>query len=100
MWRTNHYIDTSVILDGDTLSVFATNRHLAETAGVHVEVADRIVALNSAEVLTGPEAKAANSFERPEIVKSQPLIGVEIAENKAAVDLPLLSVAAMTFRLR
>jgi alpha-N-arabinofuranosidase len=95
-----HYIDTSAILNGDTLHVFATNRHLAETADVHVEVVDRaIVALDSAEVLTG-EAKAANSFEQPDVIKPQPLAEVKIAENKTAVELPPLSVAAMTFRLR
>jgi alpha-N-arabinofuranosidase len=95
------YIDTSAILNGDTLHIFATNRHLSETASVQVNLVDQpITALDSAEILTGPDAKAANSFEQPDVIKPQPLTEVHIAKDKVTAELPPLSVAAMTFRLR
>lgn len=95
-----HYVDTSAILNGKRLSVFATNRNLEESAVVHVKLADRaIVALDSAEVLTGPGAKAANSFEQPNVIQSRPFTDVHIADGRATVELPPLSVTAMTFHL-
>jgi alpha-N-arabinofuranosidase len=94
------YIDSSAILNENRLSVFATNRSLEETMTVHVNLTDRsIVALDSAEILTGPEPEAMNSFEQPNLIQAQPFQAVEIADGLATVKLPPLSVAAMTFRL-
>jgi alpha-N-arabinofuranosidase len=94
------YIDASAILDGDRLHVFATNRSLDESAQVRVHVADReIVALESAESLTGPDAKAANSFERPDVIKAQPFEDVRLVGGLAVLQLPRLCVTALTFRL-
>jgi alpha-N-arabinofuranosidase len=94
------YIDASAILNGDRLHVFATNRSLEEPAGLHLKLADRaIVSLESADLLTGPDAKAANSFEQPDVVRTQPFTDAKIAENEAAFELPRLSVMAMTFHL-
>ena len=93
-------IDTSAILSHDRLHVFAVNRGLEEAADVQVNLADRAVAaLESGDVLTGPHAKAANSFEQPDVVRPRPLTGVSIAEGRAALELPPLSLAAMTFLL-
>ena len=101
-----HTIDSSAILnlDDSRLHVFATNRSLTEPASVRVKLADRaIIALDSGELLTGPGAKAANSFEQPRVVRSHPFadanVGVEIVEGDAFLKLPPLSAAAMTFRL-
>jgi alpha-L-arabinofuranosidase len=94
------YIDASAILDGDRLHVFATNRSLDESAQVRVHVADReIVALESAESLTGPDAKAANSFERPDVIKAEPFEDVRLVGGLAVLQLPRLCVTALTFRL-
>ncbi len=94
------YIDTSAILNDDKLHVFMTNRNLAETMTVQVNVADRtITALDSAEILTGPEPKALNSFEQPDLIQIRPFQAVKIADGLATVALPPLAVAAMTFRL-
>jgi alpha-N-arabinofuranosidase len=93
-------VDASSVLGKDKLNVFLSNRHVTEAAHVRVHLADRdITALDSAELLTGPDAKAANSFEQPDVVVSRPFAALEIAEGKAATVLPPLSVAAMTFRL-
>jgi len=99
-----HYIDTSAILDAQKLHLFATNRSLDQPASVQVQLADcAITALAEAEILTGPDPKAANSFERPDVVKSQTFaeanIVVQISAGVASVELPPLSVAVMTFQL-
>jgi alpha-N-arabinofuranosidase len=93
-------IDTSAILDANRLHVFATNRNMEETATVHIELADQtIVALDSAEILSGPEPKALNSFEQPDLIRARPFRAVSIADGLATATLPPLSVAAMTFQL-
>jgi alpha-N-arabinofuranosidase len=107
--RTNgrvHVFDNSAILDQHhgRLNVFVTNRSVAETGCVRVDLADRaIVGLESGELLTGPDAKAANSFERPEVVGSRSFadvgVDVTISDGGAMLELPPLSVAAMSFAL-
>ena len=95
-----HYIDASAILNDDRLHVFATNRSLEEPASVQVKLADRaIVGLDSADILTGPDAKAANSFEQPDVVRPRSLVDVKTAGGHAALVLAPLSVTAVTFRL-
>jgi len=94
------YVDASSILSGDLLHLFVTNRHLKEHSTVRVSLADRPIAeLDSAEVLTGPHAKAANSFDQPNLVSSRPFADVRIENGQASMKLPPLSVAAMTLRL-
>jgi alpha-N-arabinofuranosidase len=93
-------IDCSAILDGNQLHVLATNRHSDEPATVRVAVADRsIVRVGEAELLTGPGAKAENSFEGPGVIRSAPFDSVAIESGKALLALPPLSFAAVTFEL-
>jgi alpha-N-arabinofuranosidase len=95
-----HTVDTSAILAGDQLHVFAVNRSLEEPAPVRVVLTDHaITALESAEILTGPDAKAANSFEQPDVIVARPFAGMRVTERQAALELPPLSAAAMTFHL-
>ena len=94
------YVDASAIWNGDRLHVFAVNRSLDESTPLRVQLADRpIVALDSAELVTGPGARAANSFEQPNVVVARPFAAVQIADHGAEAQLPPLSIAAMTFRL-
>jgi alpha-N-arabinofuranosidase len=73
------YIDTSAILNGSQLNLFTTNRSLDETVTVHLNLADRaIVALDSAEILTGPDPKALNTYEQPNLIRAQPFQSVKI----------------------
>jgi alpha-L-arabinofuranosidase len=82
------------------LHVFATNRSLDHTASVRIKLADQaITALESAELLTGPDAQAANSFEQPDVIQSQPFVEVRIVSGEAALEMPPLSVMALTFQL-
>jgi alpha-L-arabinofuranosidase len=95
------YVDASAILDGDALHVFLTNRSLVEAAPVRVQVSDRAIAsLRSAEALTGPDAKAANSFAQPDAVRARSFADVKIADGGANLALPPLSVVAATFGLK
>jgi alpha-N-arabinofuranosidase len=94
------YVDASAILDADQLQLFMTNRCLDEQMMVRVHIADRqIVGLDSAEILSGPDPKATNTFERPDTVQSHPFEAVRIDDGKAVVTLPSLSAAALTLRL-
>jgi alpha-L-arabinofuranosidase len=92
-----HVVDTSAILAGDELHLFAVNRSPDQPALARVEVADRNIAtLVGGDLLTGPGPKAANSFEQPDLVKPQPLEGVRIAAGRAEVEMPPLSLVGMT----
>jgi alpha-N-arabinofuranosidase len=93
-------IDCSAILDGQRLHVFATNRNVDEEAAVTVDVADRpIVRACDAELLSGPDAKAENSFEDPGVIRSREFDGVAVAGGRACFTLPPLSFAAVTLEL-
>jgi hypothetical protein len=52
-----------------------------------------------AEVLTGPHAKAANSFEKPDTIQSGVFSEVRLVAGCADFELPALSIAALTFQL-
>jgi alpha-L-arabinofuranosidase len=95
-----HVVDASAILAADKIHLFAVNRSLDEAARIRVELADgELAAPDSAELLTGPGPKAANSYEQPHLIASRPFEEVRVAAGRAEVALPPLSVAAMTFRL-
>ena len=94
-------VDSSAILGDGVLQLFLTNRSQTETAHVEVVVADRTIsALQSAEILTGPAATAANTWEMPDVVATRPFSGVSLAGGDAVLELPPLSAAALTLQLR
>jgi len=95
-----HEIDSSAILDGDRLHVFATNRRVDEPAALTVAVADRpIVSAATAEMLTGPHPKAANTFELPAVIRSTPFTTVTIDGGRARWTMPPLSFVSATLEL-
>jgi alpha-N-arabinofuranosidase len=92
-------VDASAILDGARLSVFLSNR-AANESEVAIDVANRSVAgLEDAELLTGPSAETCNTFEEPNVVRSEPFEDVAIQGGGARAKLPPLSFLAMTLRL-
>ncbi len=94
------FVDASAIWNGPLLHVFLVNRSPAETAPVRVVVADRaILAVESAGCVTGPEARAANSFEQPSVVAARSFSAAGVADGAARLELPPLSVVAATLRL-
>jgi alpha-N-arabinofuranosidase len=93
------YLDASAILSGGDLHVFTTNRDTAESMEITIDLSDRpIVGLVDAEILTGPDAKAANSYEEPNRVRSQAFDDVTLRNGRATYTLTPLSLAALTFR--
>ena len=95
-----HDIDVSAILGDGCLHLFLTNRNLTEPVSIEIALLDRaIVANRDAELLSGPDPKAANSFEEPDVVCAAPFEGVRIVDGRATCELPALSFAALTLEL-
>jgi alpha-N-arabinofuranosidase len=97
-----HYLDCSAILDEERceLKVFATNRSQDEEMDLSIDLADRAIARSgSAELLTGPDAKAANSFDDPNVIRPVSFEGIEIRDGRARASLPPLSLLAATLEL-
>jgi alpha-N-arabinofuranosidase len=93
-------IDASAILEGCKLNVFLTNRSVDESADVSINIADSaILSCENAELLTGPDAKAANLFEDSDVIKAEPFEGIDVKDGQAHCKLPLLSFVAMTLNL-
>ena len=93
-------IDTSAILDGDRLHVFATNRSLEHAAPLHIRVADRdLRAIDSARIVTGDDPKTENSFEQPDAIRALDFGDVEVQGGNGRAELPPLSVVAASFDL-
>jgi alpha-N-arabinofuranosidase len=92
-------IDTSAILGDGILHTFLVNRDIRETAEIEIDHGrGKLASVISAEVVSGPNAAAYNTYENPNAICSQPLQTVNISEGKASVQLPPLSVSAITFR--
>jgi alpha-N-arabinofuranosidase len=91
-------VDASGIWHGRSLHVLLTNRHQTDTATVHIHLADgHISGLDSAEVLTGPDAQAANSYEQPDLIQTYSFDEVRVQNGRVTFELPPLSVFAATF---
>lgn len=94
-----YIVDSSAILSGHNLHVFATNRSLHEAARVEINMADgQIIALESGELLTGPAPEAANSLEQPQMISPSSFTTIEFVNGQAVFELPPLSLVALTFR--
>jgi alpha-N-arabinofuranosidase len=95
-----NYIDTSAIRGDSVLNVFLTNRSLTETAPVTVSFpGGQLTGVQSAEIVTGSDPKALNTYEKPNLITSQPLKSVTVRDGQGYVELPPLSVAAVTFKI-
>jgi alpha-N-arabinofuranosidase len=93
-------IDSSAVLDGDRLSVFLVNRSPSKSAPIVVDIADRkATSVESAEILTGPDARSANSFEQPGLLRAASFDGCAMRSGRLAVKLPPLSLLAATITL-
>ena len=98
-YGTAYTVDSSAILNGDHLHVFATNRSLHEVTPVEVNLTDgQIIALENGELLTGPAPEAANRFEQPQTISPHAFTTVEFVNGQAVFELPPLSLVALTFR--
>lgn len=93
--------DASAILDGNELKLFVVNRSTQEALDVRVEIfGGEMTREVNAEILTGTDPKAHNTFERPDVVRSMPFEGVQITGGRAVTRMPALSLVAATFRIQ
>jgi alpha-N-arabinofuranosidase len=93
-----HTVDTSAILGTDRLHTFLVNRSSAEMAMVQIVPAGiQLRSVQSAELVTGPSADACNTFERPNTIFNQAFSTIKLEDGNAVVQLPPLSVAAISF---
>jgi alpha-L-arabinofuranosidase len=102
--NTNGYvtfIDASSILNKNNLNVFLTNRNTSKEAEVNINIADAVIdSCESAEILTGPDAKAVNLLNSPNIIASKRFNDISVNNGNAQVKLPALSFAAITLKLK
>ncbi len=96
-----NYIDTSAVLGDGVLHTFLVNRSTSESAEVEIDHASgKIISVESAEVLSGAEPKANNTYEHPNVVCSGSFNRVTVVDGKANLSLPPLSAAAVTFKVQ
>ena len=95
------FIDTSAILGDDRLHLFVVNRSLDSVAPIQLELTGRTIAgVADAELLSGPGAKACNSFSAPRVVVASPFDRVRVSAASVEVELPPLSLLAVSLVLR
>jgi alpha-L-arabinofuranosidase len=93
------YIDASAILGDGVLNTFLVNRDLTEEAQVVIEhPGGRLSAVESAEIVTGRDPKDCNTYAQPYRIVNQPFQAVTLRDGQAHIELPPLSIAAVTFR--
>jgi len=93
-----HTVDTSAILGKDLLHTFLVNRSVDETARVQIVPAGiSLKSVHSAELVTGPSADASNTFEKPNTICNQTFSDIKWEDGNAVVQLPPLSIAAISF---
>jgi alpha-N-arabinofuranosidase len=101
--RTNGrvpFVDASAIIGSGLLHVFLTNRSERAAAPISIEPAGlSIVALESAEILSGAGPGAANTFEHPDAVAARTFEEVAVRAGRARLRLPPLSMAALSLRV-
>jgi alpha-N-arabinofuranosidase len=95
-----HSIDTSAILDHEVIHTFLINRSIDEDSIVEiVPVGIRLKSVRSAELITGPNAKACNTFQQPDTISNQPFRQIILNDGCVNVQLPPLSIAAISIEL-
>ena len=94
-------IDASAILGDERLHVFLVNRSLGERQPVKLDLfGQHFAGLESAELLTGPGPFAMNTLEQPDLIASVPFSAVVVEPGQATLEMPPLSVMALTFSVK
>jgi len=90
-------VDVSATLAEDgTLAVFAVNRSQSEDATLAVSLADAVVrSVHSVHHLSGPDPKAANSWEKPDVLKPTVGTGRVLEDGSVEVGVPKLGFTAL-----
>jgi len=95
-----HTIDTSAVLGNGVLHTFLVNRSTDESTTIQIAAAGvQIKSIKSAELVTGPSAAASNTFDKPNTICNQKLRNIKLDDGKAVIQMPPLSVAAISFHI-
>ncbi len=93
-----HTIDASAILGKGVLHTFLINRSIDATATVEISnTGIPLKSVRSAELVTGPSAKACNSFDKPTTICSRNYDAIMLRDGNATFQMPPLSMAAISF---
>jgi alpha-N-arabinofuranosidase len=93
-------VDNALVLNGNILEVFLTNRSVDDSAEVEVRPAHiKIQEVKTARVLTGSDPKAENSFEKPHQIEPQEITEIQVREGVATVEIPPLSFTRGSFQM-
>lgn len=94
------FIDASAILGDDCLHLFVVNRSLDSVAPIQIELSGRTcTGVANAELLSGPGAKARNTFSEPNVVAASGFAGLRTSAGSAEAELPPLSFLAASISL-
>ncbi|MCM8817493.1 MAG: alpha-N-arabinofuranosidase [Candidatus Omnitrophica bacterium] len=94
------YIDACAIQDKENLHIFLINRSLEKTIELSIDPADiEIEKVENAEILTGKDPKAANSFENKEEIIPEDFCQIKTSGGKAVCEIPPFSFVAITFKV-
>ena len=92
-------IDTSAILGDGVLNVFVVNRGLEAIAQVEIQhPGGQLTSVKSAEIVTGSHPNDRNTYEQPDLITSQPFLAASIQDGSAHLEIPPLSVVAVTIQ--
>ncbi len=95
-----HTIDTSAILGNGLLHTFLVNRSTDESTTIQIAAAGiHIKSIESSELITGPSAAASNTFDKPNTICNQKLSKIKLDDGKAVIQMPPLSIAAISFHI-
>ncbi len=95
-----NYVDSSAIMGDGELHIFLVNRSLDRNVPVEIHLGDAgFSGVRSAEILTGPSAGAKNTFETPGQVAAQKFDAISIKNGHAHLEMPPLSLVALTLKL-
>ena len=95
-----HTIDTSAILGKSILHTFLVNRSTDESTTIQIAAAGvQIKSVKSAELVTGSSAAASNTFDKPNMIRNQKLSKIKLDDGKAVIQMPPLSIAAISFHI-
>ena len=90
------YVAASAVLGEGALHILLTNRSHAEAAPVTIRVRDLALGSPTGEILTGPDAKAGNSWEDPNRVIPTAFDEARLEGDRLTLELPPMSVVALT----
>ena len=93
------YLDAAATLNGNSLNLFAMNRHTSEPMPLALELGGiDVTKVDTSEMVYAPSLDAENSFEAPNTVVSKPYEDWSTRDQIVA-ELPPHSLVATTFQL-